>query len=470
MPRPRANIAGKHPVATGLTSQQLALLDREAKERALFSARTTEQRYVAAMQDVLEDLVAGDIDLAGARKRLKGILDDFGYTPEHGFPDAEAVEAAKPGTIEDLSSFGRLNLVMDTNEGMAASVSRLAEETDETLDLFPAWRLVRFMEPNGEPRDWALRWAVAGEEVNWEGACREEMVARKDSPIWQALGDGAGGFTDTLGNPYPPFAFNSGMGWEDVDRDEAEALGLELDEPVRIERPSLGVSEAEVDLAREHYGDTFANLLLGEYGMANEEKRCRKDGTFLDEHGVCHSTRHEGHADDESYAGYRKMAQERPEAFRAASEQLAAFKDRKTGKPKYSNIEDLFAQAKAVPPERIERLKEGFNDVCPLHEAVAFLTAKPKVTDVTGATISFDRWLVSHYLLGDRRRDNEPKLGNLRELPRAVLAIRTRQPFPKPNKRGVAQFQYSLAHPETNAYVYCDSGVVSGWHVVHFKR
>lgn len=270
MPRPRANIAGKHPVATGLTSQQLALLDREAKERALFSARTTEQRYVAAMQDVLEDLVAGDIDLAGARKRLKGILDDFGYTPEHGFPDAEAVEAAKPGTIEDLSSFGRLNLVMDTNEGMAASVSRLAEETDETLDLFPAWRLVRFMEPNGEPRDWALRWAVAGEEVNWEGACREEMVARKDSPIWQALGDGAGGFTDTLGNPYPPFAFNSGMGWEDVDRDEAEALGLELDEPVRIERPSLGVSEEEVDLAREHYGDTFANLLLGEYGMANE--------------------------------------------------------------------------------------------------------------------------------------------------------------------------------------------------------
>ena len=269
MPRPRANIAGKHPVATGLTSIQLALLDREAKERALFSARTTEQRYVASMQKVLEDLVAGDIGLAAARKRLEEILDDFGYTPEHGFPDAEAVEAASPGTIEDLSSFGRLNLVLDTNEGMAASVSRLAEETEETLDLFPAWRLVRFIEPNGEPRDWALRWAVAGEEVNWDGACRDDMVARKDSPIWKALGEGAGGFTDTLGNPYPPFAFNSGMGWEDVDREEAKALGLELDEPVVIERPSLGVNEVEIGVARERYGDTFANLLLGEYGRTD---------------------------------------------------------------------------------------------------------------------------------------------------------------------------------------------------------
>ncbi len=52
------------------------------------------------------------------------------------------------------------------------------------------------------------------------------MVARKDSPIWQALGDGAGGFDDTLGTPYPPFAFGSGMGVEDVDRDTAMSLGL----------------------------------------------------------------------------------------------------------------------------------------------------------------------------------------------------------------------------------------------------
>jgi hypothetical protein len=31
---------------------------------------------------------------------------------------------------------------------------------------------------------------------------------------------------DTLGNPYPPFAFNSGMWTEDVDRATAEDVGV----------------------------------------------------------------------------------------------------------------------------------------------------------------------------------------------------------------------------------------------------
>ena len=52
------------------------------------------------------------------------------------------------------------------------------------------------------------------------------MAALKSSGIWQALGDGEGGFNDTLGNPYPPFAFRSGMWTVELDRGEAEELGL----------------------------------------------------------------------------------------------------------------------------------------------------------------------------------------------------------------------------------------------------
>ncbi len=177
---------------------------------------------------------------------------------------------------------------------MAASAARLAEETDDTLDLFPAWRLTRFMWPNGKPRDWAVRWAAAGNAVGWQGACREEMVARKDSPIWQSLGDGAGGFTDTLGNPYPPFAFNSGMGWEDVDRDEAEALGLELDAPVRLAPPSLAVGEDEADRARERFGDVFTDAMREAIAAYNEAGRCPNDGAFLPADGACRSPRHGG--------------------------------------------------------------------------------------------------------------------------------------------------------------------------------
>ena len=259
MAKQSRQIKAKKPKATSLLSRELARLDREANERALFSARTTEQGYVDEMQDVITRFTDGDIGEAEARKLLTESLERFGYTPEEGFPDAEKVEPARPGTITDLSSFGRLNLVVQTNAGMAASVARLAEETDDTLDLFPAWRFVRFMQPNGEPRDWEVRWAAAGDAVGWRGALRDEFVALKDSPIWQALGDGAGGFEDTLHNPYPPFAFNSGMGWQDVDREEAAELGLDVTVPVRLEKPGLAVTAEEMQYAEERYGKAFAD-------------------------------------------------------------------------------------------------------------------------------------------------------------------------------------------------------------------
>ena len=72
----------------------------------------------------------------------------------------------------------------------------------------------------------ARRWAAAGNATAWQGACRDDLVALKSSPIWAALGEGAGGFKDAIGNPFPPFAFGSGMTWQRVSRDEAAELGL----------------------------------------------------------------------------------------------------------------------------------------------------------------------------------------------------------------------------------------------------
>ncbi len=95
------------------------------------------------------------------------------------------------------------------------------------------------------------------------------------------------------------------------------------------------------------------------------------------------------------------------------------------------------------------------------------VTASPKIKDLDDHEISLNRWLVKHYLLGERRRDNMPKVDNLRELPRAVFTIRTHNPVLIANMRGVEQYQYSLAAPKLRAYAYCNSGVVSGWHIVH---
>jgi hypothetical protein len=56
------------------------------------------------------------------------------------------------------------------------------------------------------------------------------MIARKDSPIWEAL--------SRFGTPYPPFDFNSGMWTKDVSREEAVGFGIlgEWDRVVPQER------------------------------------------------------------------------------------------------------------------------------------------------------------------------------------------------------------------------------------------
>ena len=110
---------------------------------------------------------------------------------------------------------------------MAASVARANSQTVGTCYAFPAWELVRYKESR-VLRDWKARWKAAGDATGWEGAIRDSdvMVALKNSPSWQALGDGVGGYNDTLGSPYPPFAFDSGMAWVGVDRSECIKLGL----------------------------------------------------------------------------------------------------------------------------------------------------------------------------------------------------------------------------------------------------
>ena len=112
-------------------------------------------------------------------------------------------------------------------------------------------------------QDWPERWTAAGEAVGWEGASRGAWVALKSSPIWQALGDGAGGFRDTLGNPYPPFAYGSGMGWEDVDAEECEELGLSTDGAEAPRTASLSPGEQEIADAVKRLGFDLNDVAEG---------------------------------------------------------------------------------------------------------------------------------------------------------------------------------------------------------------
>ena len=192
---------------------------RDILARSIFSARMESAHYLKRLREVCTQLLAGEINQGTARADLGSLLEQMGHTADYG-------------TLTNPASERRLQLILDTQTQMAASVARLQSQTPDTVYFTPAWELIRF-EPRRVPRpDWRERWNAAGESVGWDGAASfrgitgDRMIALKSSPIWQALGNGVGGFTDTLGNPYPPFAYSSGMDWIGVDREECIQLGL----------------------------------------------------------------------------------------------------------------------------------------------------------------------------------------------------------------------------------------------------
>lgn len=232
---------GREVFPTDLGSAEIRGFSRELHMRSIFSARTTNAEYLGEVGRVVDDMLSGKINMADGRLRLFRKLRQLGYDPEVGFPDdMAAVPSAERGSIQDLSSIPRLNLMLETNTRIAVNYGRMvAGNTHYARFAYPAWELVRLYNrivPRGSAEShsvgWEPRWNDAGEAVEWEGALDTPMIALKDSPIWAALGEGAGGYQDALANPFPPFAFNSGMAWRAVDRARCIELGLITGEEV----------------------------------------------------------------------------------------------------------------------------------------------------------------------------------------------------------------------------------------------
>lgn len=230
---------------TSLTSAELRELDAAVRRQSFFSAQTmltdllgkykedigsrlnpvTEPREDRITADNPQGNVTTGLSKPYARLDIKDLIKALDYAPAPG----------EEGTIQDLSSDARINLVLDTNTELAQGAGRFIQMNDpDVIDEFPCQELYRLSVPKGgieAERDWEERWNAAADESGDDDAAQcladnGRMVARKDSPIWDSLGNGAGGYEDSLGNPYPPFAFNSGMWVQSVSRDDAEDLGL----------------------------------------------------------------------------------------------------------------------------------------------------------------------------------------------------------------------------------------------------
>lgn len=222
-------LAGKRLMPTALASVDLQQLGADLRRKSLFSARTTNANYLQDVAGRLDALLSGEVNEATARAELQDTLDALDYDPARGFPgdDGEDIPPAERGTLRDLSSDKRIKLVLETNLRQAANFG-LAQQGNEPEARwqYPCWELVRVYDrevPRGivpNSMGWEARFIRAGGTL-----VDGRIIARKDDPVWERLGDSSL-FEDGLDSPFPPFAFNSGMGWVEVHRDEAIALGV----------------------------------------------------------------------------------------------------------------------------------------------------------------------------------------------------------------------------------------------------
>jgi hypothetical protein len=214
LPEAVRRIAGKTPVAARLSSAEWSRVPLALRERAQFSARVESLRVLGTIQERLEKRI-GMVQEQVARGEAWVGREDF-IADVRAAAIAEGVQTVGEtgaGTVRDIRSNRRLGLIYDFQTRQAAEFARWkVGEDPDVLDAFPAQELIR-EEDRVVPRDWRARWA--GKGGRFFGG---RMIALKSDPVWTAI--------SAFGTPFPPFDFGSGMGIEDVSREEAEALGL----------------------------------------------------------------------------------------------------------------------------------------------------------------------------------------------------------------------------------------------------
>ncbi|WP_156345775.1 hypothetical protein [Verrucomicrobium spinosum] len=116
----RSRSRGLLPSALGSAAQRREFA-KALRDRSVFSARTANAVYLNGIREAAERELKGgyESDRGALRIFLKGLLTRLLYDPETGFAGDEAlgIPPAEPGSLQDLSSDKRLNLILDTQVG-----------------------------------------------------------------------------------------------------------------------------------------------------------------------------------------------------------------------------------------------------------------------------------------------------------------------------------------------------------------
>ena len=204
-------ILQKALVGSDLDSSQWNQIQAGLRNRAFFSSSVAQVNILDAMRRRVAEYARGGTDLSKIRMELREDLRRMNYQPRPG----------EEGTIHDLFTQARLDVIVKTNVAQARGYMQYAEGMSPgAFAAFPAQEFTRIRHSRLPRQDWPQRWRKAGGKT-YGG----RMIALKDDPVWVKL--------SVFGNPFPPFDWGSGMGVMDVDRKTAIELGLISDASLR---------------------------------------------------------------------------------------------------------------------------------------------------------------------------------------------------------------------------------------------
>ena len=247
-------LKARKEIGSRLTSKQWAEVSASIRDRAFFSSRVASARFLQSAKRAIDDFLTaqreevitptGEITTVlktGSRGDFINMMQEVAEREGMGNPLPQGMGKADQSMITqmmDVSSARRLGLIFETNLRSAYGYGNFQASVDpDVTETFPAWRFVRIANVK-EPRPLHKK--------------NEGVVRRKDdTKFWLEMNKKEIG---GLGVPHGPWGFNSQMDVQEVDREEAVALGL-IKPKERIRDPKSEFNKAlSVDGSRMDKG------------------------------------------------------------------------------------------------------------------------------------------------------------------------------------------------------------------------
>jgi hypothetical protein len=270
---------------------------------------------------------------------------------------------------------------------------------------------------------------------------------------------------------------------EDARKLAAELPGLMPDDPAMAAALEEAMAEAFAEGAGEEAALNKTDAQGNEHG--------EDDGRFVEKDGgsgggaakADDKTDKPEDKKDEAKADGGKMVQGGREAFLPHNDGRIDFKGNKAAWKRaddqakelgYGGIDALMRESTKVPQGKIDAIMAGGNGPCEAHEAVAALRTCASIpSGAEGeAPVKLGERPLRHCICGEGR-SRGPEVGRLRDLPKAIYAVRHPDGFhhelyqervtkfpgePLPSK---TQTVYEWKNGKTFAYT--DSGLLTGW-------